>query len=235
MIKYNNANINDWDFGTDNIAKVYRNGQVVYQKLVESGGGTPSRLPSGYTEVEYIRNSNYNAYINTGVIVFDNKQNTFTITTRLSSVFHSNLPCATIISCERPNPTYDGLGYRYKCSSTVDQLEFFGANANYSTSNVDNGDGTRTITFQSTEASKFTMNVPLTFCCSFSEDTTYTSPSRFSDVTIYSSTIVKNGVTVRDYVPAKRDVDSVFGLYDLIEGVFYTSPNGNNFSGGPQV
>ena len=41
MIKYNNSNINDWNFGSDNIAKAYYNGDVVYQKI-ESGGTPPT-------------------------------------------------------------------------------------------------------------------------------------------------------------------------------------------------
>lgn len=212
--------------GGSEVDKIYLGTEQVY------GGST--RLPSGYTEVEYIRNSNYNAYINTGVILFDNRQNTYSITTKLSSEFHSDLSCATIINSEKPVAPYNGLGYRYKCSSTVDELEFFGGLPNYSSSAVDNGDGTKTISFQSTGATNWTINAPLTFCCGFS-DAAYTSPNRFADATIYSSTIVKNGVTVRDYVPAKRDSDSVYGLYDLIEGVFYSSPNGNNFSGGNPV
>ena len=207
----------------------------VYGNSITTSGGT-SRLPQGYTEVEYIRNSNYNAYINTGVIIFDNTTNTYTITTRLTSEFHSNLGCATIISCENPVGIYYGLGYRYKCSSTVDQLEFYGAYPNYSSSVVDNGDGTRTVSLQSTGNTSWTISTPLSYFCSFNS-TSYDSNSayRFSDATIYSSTIIKNNVTIRDFVPAKRNSDSVYGLYDLINDVFYTSPNGNNFSGGQPV
>lgn len=289
MIYYNSNTINDWNFGDDNIIKVYKHGAVVFYKFdSEQGGykvcfavvdditqysdtefedvydkatekwfklnnlsqyeeygiygsgrtsceGSTSRLPQGYTEVEYIRqNNNYNAYINTGVILFDNTSNTYTITTRLTSEFHSNLGCATIINCEALSSPYNGLGYRYKCSSTVDQLEFFGGNPNYNSSVVDNGDGTRTVTFQSTGNTSYTTNVPLSFLCSFN-NSSYTSAYRFADATIYSSTIVKNGTTVRDFVPAKRDNDSVYGLYDLITDTFYTSPNGNNFIGGEPI
>ena len=194
----------------------------------------PSRLPAGYTEVEYIRqNSNYNAYINTGVILFDNVSNTYTVTTKLSSEFHSNLGCATIINCEELQHPWTGIGYRYKCSSTVDQLEFFGTTSNYSSSVVDNGDGTKTITMSYLSNVSKTTDVPLEYFASWNGN--YTTPYRFADATIYSATVVKNGVTVRDFVPAKRDSDSVYGLYDLINDTFYTSPNGNNFSGGSEV
>ena len=33
MIKYNNSNINDWNFGEDNIIKVYRNNAIVFYKF----------------------------------------------------------------------------------------------------------------------------------------------------------------------------------------------------------
>lgn len=51
MIKYNNSNINDLNFGSDNIAKAYYNGDICYQKIT-NGSIPPS--PSVYTEVEYI-------------------------------------------------------------------------------------------------------------------------------------------------------------------------------------
>jgi hypothetical protein len=203
--------------------------------LVESGSSQCTRLPAGYTELEYIRqNSNYDAYINTGVYLFDNTTNSYTVTTKLTSVFHSNLGCATIISAEVPASPYYGMGYRYNCSSTVDQLEFFGGASNYTSSVVDNGDGTGTVTFQSTGNTSWTSNAPLSLLCSFS-DTSFTTPFRYADATIYSATIVKNGIAVRDLVPAKRDSDDKYGLYDVITDTFYTSPNGNNFIGGNPV
>ena len=229
-IKIGNLDISSFKVGSAD-CKVYLGDTLLYPQ------SQPSRLPVGYTEVEYIRqNSNYNAYINTGVILFDSTNNTYTVTTKLASEFHSNLGCATIISCERVNSPYDGLGYRYKCSSTVDELEFFGGHPNYSSSSVDNGDGTRTITFTSTGNSSFTTDVPLSYMAAFSSTTYGANASwRHSDATIYSSTVVKNGVTVRDFVPAKRNSDSVYGLYDLINDVFYTSPNGNNFIAGSPI
>lgn len=41
MIKYNLNTINDWNFGDDNIIKVYRNNAVCYYKII-SGGSTPT-------------------------------------------------------------------------------------------------------------------------------------------------------------------------------------------------
>lgn len=60
MIKYNNSNINDWNYGSDNIVKVYRNNAVCYYKITASGG-TPSQTPcfavvddiSQYSDTEF--------------------------------------------------------------------------------------------------------------------------------------------------------------------------------------
>jgi hypothetical protein len=41
MIKYNSNTINDWNFGDDNIIKVYRNNAVCYYKIT-GGGDTPT-------------------------------------------------------------------------------------------------------------------------------------------------------------------------------------------------
>ena len=59
MIKYNNNTINDWNFGDDNIIKVYKHGAVCYYKI--TSGDTPVQEPcfavveniSQYSETEF--------------------------------------------------------------------------------------------------------------------------------------------------------------------------------------
>ena len=59
MIKYNNNTINDWNFGDDNIIKVYRNNAVCYYKI--TSGDTPVQEPcfavvdniSQYSDTEF--------------------------------------------------------------------------------------------------------------------------------------------------------------------------------------
>lgn len=58
MIKYNNSNINDWDYGASNIAKVYHNNAVCYQKIAASGGGDTPQLP----DVPFVLNYNARQY-----------------------------------------------------------------------------------------------------------------------------------------------------------------------------
>ena len=53
MIKYNNSNINDWNFGDDNIIKVYRNNAVCYYKIT-GGGDTPTAQTPCFAVVDDI-------------------------------------------------------------------------------------------------------------------------------------------------------------------------------------
>ena len=61
MIKYNLNNINDWNFGEDNIIKVYRNNAVCYYKVTSGDTPTPVQEPcfavvdniSQYSETEF--------------------------------------------------------------------------------------------------------------------------------------------------------------------------------------
>ena len=41
MIKYNDNTINDWNFGDDNIIKVYKHGAVCYYKITSGDTPTP--------------------------------------------------------------------------------------------------------------------------------------------------------------------------------------------------
>ena len=53
MIKYNNSNINKWNYGSDNIVKVYRNNAVCYYKIT-GGGDTPTAQTPCYAVVDDI-------------------------------------------------------------------------------------------------------------------------------------------------------------------------------------
>ena len=49
---------------------------------------------------------------------------------------------------------------------------------------------------------------------------------------VYSLIITYDGKPVRNFIPAKRKLDGVIGMYDLVGKKFYTSPNGEAFTGG---
>ena len=51
-------------------------------------------------------------------------------------------------------------------------------------------------------------------------------------INVYSLIITYDGKPVRNFIPAKRKLDGVIGMYDLVGKKFYTSPNGVAFTGG---
>lgn len=52
---------------------------------------------------------------------------------------------------------------------------------------------------------------------------------------VYSCKIKENNVWVRYFVPAKRLIDSVLGMYDIINNQFYTNAGTGTFVGGPAL
>ena len=56
-----------------------------------------------------------------------------------------------------------------------------------------------------------------------------------SSAKLYSAKIYKSSEIIRDFIPAKRNSDSVVGLYDLVNGVFYTNAGTGTFIAGADV
>ena len=55
---------------------------------------------------------------------------------------------------------------------------------------------------------------------------------KYNIINVYSLIITYDGKPVRNFIPAKRKLDGVIGMYDLVGKKFYTSPNGEAFTGG---
>ena len=57
----------------------------------------------------------------------------------------------------------------------------------------------------------------------------------FANMKLYSCQIYDNGTLIRDFVPCYRKADNVAGLYDLVNGVFYTNAGTGTFIVGGNV
>lgn len=197
-----------------------------------------SRVPDGYSEVEYIQNTgtttSNGSYINTSLKLYDIRGNTFSISGRVKSEFYQASGynyLETIINSESVSSPYYGFVYRYTNTSGVLGLAS-NPSGQVTLSSTANTDGSNSIVINCT-GTTVTDQVPLGLFSSYNGN--YTTPYRFAKATIYCLTVVKNGATVRDFVPTKRNNDSKYGLYDLISDTFYPSSNGNNFVGGSVV
>ena len=60
-------------------------------------------------------------------------------------------------------------------------------------------------------------------------------PNTLGQFRLYSCKIYDNNTIVRDFVPCYRKADNVAGLYDLVNGVFYTNAGTGSFIVGGNV
>lgn len=63
----------------------------------------------------------------------------------------------------------------------------------------------------------------------------FLSGSDYGKYKLYSSQLYKNNELVRDFVPCYRKSDNVAGLYDIINGTFYTNAGSGTFEIGPKI
>lgn len=193
------------------------------------GGGTASRLPEGYTEVEYIKSSG-SQYIDTGFVP---NQDTRVV-------------CDAVFS---PEGTSSQYFFGVRVSSTSRQFGLRGTSSGYQIKygNVDGG------TTSGVEAGRilidFNKNKLSVGSLSLSNDyATFTCPGNMylfaannngavyanCTATVYSMQIYDNGVLVRDFIPCKN-ASGVAGLYDVVGGKFYGNAGSGSFAAGDEV
>ena len=204
-----------------------------------------SKLPSGYTELEYIEATG-NQYIDTGI--YSNKGKKiyvdFQLTQKVSQgrIFGADFDQSTGITGFSNSLYQNGSGifsYSYKDDngnwiqtgrSTDTNRHTFLMDGPNETVSFDNGVYTGSLSSYS--ATKTAVNT-LTI---FADNRTVNSQpiSYYAKMVLYTFKIWDSGTLIRDFVPAKNSND-VVGLYDIVNNVFYTSPNGNNFKGGAEI
>lgn len=186
-----------------------------------------SILPDGYTEVDYITGGN-TQYIDTN---FYGNQNTKIIVDMcmLGSVRIGN---NTTIS-KAITIFYNGSStsaYKQRWSSQSFDYIFDTPSNRHIYENSKNGyyiDNVSVNTWSSTEEFETTNNLML--------GKIDASANIASNFKLYSCKIYDNNTLVRDFVPCFRDSDREVGLYDLVNGVFYTNQGTGVFTYGSTV
>lgn len=170
-------------------------------------------LPDGYTQLEYIASSG-TQYINTGVLASDIKDSF--IDFQFVSVGDTELEVMAM----------------YLNSSNILQCGWNGTSfitgngATYSQTSSPNARTTAKVV----PVGSPTYNVYL-----FAQNEKGTSVTRHCNAKIYSCSISTSNGLVRDFIPAKRNSDGVLGLYDLVNGVFYTNSGTGTFKAGAEI
>lgn len=206
---------------------VYQNGEWVYN---------PSRLPQGYTEVEYVQNTG-TSYLD---IAFKPNTNT-RILTEMQAVSSANYP--RLFGAGMWNAAA-GINLAYQTSGGQNclHINWYGRTSwSYYTS----------FTFDynkhTYDLNKNNLYRDETLVGSISYTTSYQSSDNLGVFTyiangrpsqsgywgqehfkgkMYSFKVYDNGTLVRDLVPCIRDNDNTVGAYDIINDVFYTVPSG---------
>lgn len=212
----------------------YINNQLVgygyatgYQKIKipRKGGG---RLPEGYTELEYIQSSG-TQYIDTG---FKPNQDTRVV------INVTDVSASSGIASLFGGRTANGVSsFSMWAFSSVVRTDY-GANILKTTqpyATVQSIDKNKNITIlNGTEYtqtySTFQAGVSLTLFAV--NDGEIGVDTRMVSMCLYSCQIYDNGTLIRDYVPAKNS-SGIVGLYDVVNGVFYTNAGTGEFAAGP--
>ena len=195
-------------------------------------------LPSEYQQVEYIKSSGL-GYIDTGYRVGPNtgiktrfKFDDLTVQQRVF-VNQGNLPYHFYINgsgkfayrFENVADSSNTIWYNTGIPVTTDiyDLEFNVINGYYKINNT---------LYRMLDAPRTnTSNINLTIANYLTVSGTGVSTL----LRIYSFNIYENGTLVRQYVPCYRKTDNVVGLYEVMEGNFYSSGNSDSFTKGSNV
>lgn len=57
----------------------------------------------------------------------------------------------------------------------------------------------------------------------------------YATIRIYTCAMYSNGTPSRNYYPVRRNSDSVLGMYDTVNNVFYTNAGSGSFTAGPAI
>ena len=187
-------------------------------------------LPSGYTQIDYIESSG-TQYIDTG---FKPNQDTkfvidcYFLESNTGTDHHiASVNNSSQYYALRAKADLTGFAHRYynTALANVASDSLYGRHTfvrDKNKTSIDSGTQTTATygTFQ------ITNTLPIS-CFKNASGAT----SGFSKLRIYSCYIYDNGTLVRDFVPCKNS-GGVAGLYDLVNGVFYTDAAGGSFAAG---
>lgn len=187
-------------------------------------------LPSGYTQLKYIRSSG-TQYVDTGYIPKSQKLRIvcdFTYVGSYSdrSIFGSEASSQYSICPYGAGPKfYVGTG-KSVLSLTSEQGKDY-------VLDVTADNGTLTVVFDgTTHTASYTGNLLATLSIYLFANNIAGVASQIAPLRVRSCKIYDNGTLVRDFVPAKNGSGTV-GLYDTVNGVFYTNAGTGAFAEGP--
>lgn len=230
MINVGANSINNIMVGSTQAKKAYVGTTLVWEKA--------SILPTGYTELDYIASTKTGGqYIDLNILLYDVLNKQYDIAIKFNAIGNGkdNTTQGTIFGCQ-DNTGSPWPGTFIRVSSSNMTGRYIGGSGK---DNILGNLGTDIELTEKTPPSKNVYNLNNSnkthtwgtslFCVFNNQDKT--DQIRFIEAKLYYFKLFVEGNLVRDLIPAK-DSNDVVGLYDLVNNVFYTSPNGAAFVAG---
>lgn len=230
------STISDVYVGGTQYNSIYYGSNLVWQ-------ANTGPLPAGYTQLEYISSTaSGGQYIDLNILLYDvlNKNYDIAIKFRAIGAGQDNTTQGTIFGCQ------DNTGSPWP--GTFIRIQGFGSNMQgryIGGSGKDNNLGVIGSDIELTEKTPPAKNVynynnggrthtwGTSLFCIFN-DQAKTARIRYIEARLYYFKLFVEGTLVRDMIPC-IDPNNVVGLYDTVNNVFYSSPNGASFVAGPTV
>lgn len=227
-------------FGTTQVSAMYLGSTLLWQQQTQP----TSRLPQGYTEVEYISSTQRGSqYIDLGIKLYETSSPSYDIAIKFNikgAGSDNNQP--TLFGCQNTTSPWPGTFIRMNQNTATSVTgRFIGANVK------DNYLGNINTVIELPQQTSPDKNVysynnsgqthsfGTSLFCIFSDANN--TPAKFIEADLYYFKLLDPGAReplVRDMVPC-IDPNNVVGLYDLVNNTFYSSPNGAAFVAGPAV
>lgn len=214
-------------------------------KIWQAGGGQQYQangLPVGWTELQYISSTQSGAqYINLGIKLYETLNTDYDIAIKFNAKQngYNTGQQGTMFSNQDPNTSpWPGVFIRLGGNNTVVGRYIGGTAKDNTIGYLNNVIELPVQTSPNRNVTNFnnpnntTHNYKASLFCSFAD--TNDTPQRFIWADLYYFKLFVNGTLVRDMIPCK-DINDVVGMYDIVDNVFYTSPNGAAFVAGPAV
>jgi hypothetical protein len=206
-------------------------------------GNKKGLLPNGYKELEYIASTKTGGqYIDLNILLYDTLNKNYDIALKFNPVGAGldNTTQSTMFGCQdNSGSPWPGTFIRKDGHENIMIGRYIGGTAK------DNTLGQLGTDIELTEKTPPSKNVTnynnsnkthtwgTSLFCVF-DNQTKTSMIRYIEAKLYYFKLFVEGILVRDMVPCTNP-SNVVGLYDLVNDVFYSSPNGTAFIAGPVV
>ncbi len=195
-----------------------------------------SRLPLGYTELEYIQSTG-TQYIDTGIILDGNTK--VTVDYRYTALREKALFGSWNADPKQIWQVTSYNGKYYFGINSISEHSIGSVDLNRHTLVAEASDGTYSLTLDGTvlsSESDASATVSTLNCYLFGRNaSSYGGIQCPMAGCIYSFSICQNGLLVADYVPCVRASDKSVGMYDLVTEKFFGSLGTGSFTAGPQV